>query len=58
MSKRHRKSRDMLSAFSGTYEDMLGPDADMFQAPRGQKPRGKEWGKQKRQTLKRAYYDD
>ncbi|NNC38112.1 MAG: hypothetical protein HKO02_11690 [Hyphomonadaceae bacterium] len=54
MSKRHRKSKDMLAAFSGDYEDMQSFAFDLYQAPRGQKPKGK----QKRQTLKRAYYDD
>ena len=54
MSKRHRKSKDMLAAFGDSDSSMAGFDADMYEAPRGKKPKGK----QKRQSLKRAYYDD
>jgi len=52
MSKRHRKTKDMLSV---TQDDSLGHyDLSMYVAPKGKKPKGR----QKRESLKRAYYDD
>ena len=56
MSKRHRKSKLTLSDTSGDDGMSFVPDfgGDMYEAPRGKKPKGK----QKRQSLKRAYYDD
>ncbi|MGJ8562461.1 MAG: hypothetical protein ACSHXY_02805 [Alphaproteobacteria bacterium] len=57
MSKRHRKSKDMLSSQS----DMDGADSQygdydlsMYEAPKGKKPKGRD----KRISHKRAYYDD
>ncbi len=57
MSKRHRKSKNFLSSQSDM--DDMGPnhaqyDLSMFQAPKGKKPKGR----QKRDSHKRAYYDD
>ncbi|WP_371395367.1 hypothetical protein [Fretibacter rubidus] len=52
MSKRHRKTKDMMSVTSDDGETIF--DHTHFEAPRGKKPRGKE----KRQSTKRAYYDD
>lgn len=53
MSKRHRKAKEMVAAVSYAANPLeFAPD--YFEAPRGKKPKGK----QKRQTLKRAYYDD
>ena len=58
MSKRHRKTKHMMSSFDDDYETMLfeGVNGDFgyMETPRGKKPRGKH----KRQSVKRAYYDD
>lgn len=54
MSKRHRKSKLFISAIDGDYEDAHMGGYIHMDLPRGKKPRGK----QKRQSLKRAYYDD
>lgn len=54
MSKRHRKSKNMMASFDGDYDDVFAGDFGFIEAPRGKKPRGK----QKRQSMKRAYYDD
>ena len=59
MSKRHRKSKDMLSSQShgDTHpEDSQFYDPDMFEAPRGKKPKGKH--RRESHQRKRAYYDD
>lgn len=54
MSKRHRKTKNMMHTYEGDYDDMVMGDFGYMNMPRGNKPRGK----QKRQSLKRAYYDD
>ena len=57
MSKRHRKTKMMLSSesdmedFDSHYADY---DLAMFEAPKGKKPKGRR----KRESHKRAYYDD
>ena len=52
MSKRHRKSKELLSV--GTEGDFGHYDLSMYEAPKGKKPKGR----QKRESHKRAYYDD
>lgn len=47
MSKRHRKSKNFMSSQSD-LEDFG------FEAPKGKKPKGR----QRRDSHKRAYYDD
>ena len=57
MSKRHRKSKIKLSSQSdGEDIDPRYADYDlsMYEAPKGKKPKGR----QKRDSHKRAYYDD
>jgi len=50
MSKRHRKTKDFISA----SEAMMGYDAeDWYQAPKGRKPKGRE----RRRAKKPAFYD-
>jgi len=50
MSKRHRKTKDFISA----SEAMMGYDAeDWYQAPKGRKPKGRE----RRRAQKAAFYD-
>lgn len=53
MSKRHRKIKNM-TALEGDYDNVFMGENDYMEAPKGKKPRGK----QKRQSLKKAYYDD
>lgn len=57
MSKRHRKSKNFMSSQSD-LEDFgprySGYDLSMFEAPKGKKPKGR----QRRDSHKRAYYDD
>ena len=53
MSKRHKKSKLKFGSQSGDEDALMGGYVHM-EVPRGKKPRGK----QKRQSLKRAYYDD
>ena len=56
MSKRHRKTKDMISSQSSddAYENMTSYDLSMYESPKGKKPKGKD----KRLSHKRAYYDD
>lgn len=57
MSKRHRKLRDMPNADGGYANDDMSVehyDLSMYEAPKGKKPKGR----QKRESHKRAYYDD
>lgn len=54
MSKRHRKTKNMMAMLNGDHDDMSMGDFGYMEMPRGKKPRGKE----KRQSMKRAYYDD
>ncbi len=54
MSKRHRKTKTMMAVFEGDYEDVFIDEFESKEMSRGKKPRGK----QKRQSMKRAYYDD
>lgn len=54
MSKRHRKTKEMMSTYSGDFDPADFADPSFYEAPRSRRPRGKE----KRQSLKRAYYDD
>lgn len=57
MSKRHRKTKMLLSSESGPGDiDPRFADYDlaMYEAPKGKKPKGRH----KRETHKRAYYDD
>ena len=55
MSKRHRKTKDFGqtddAVLSGTF------DPSLMEAPRGKRPKGKAWGKHKRENRKSAYYD-
>ena len=56
MSKRHRKTKD----FAPTDDaPALSPgfDPSLMEAPRGKRPKGKAWGKHKRENRKSAYYD-
>ncbi len=57
MSKRHRKSKLMLLSGDGDDQGLYMPDLnhDMYEAPRGRKPRGKQ--KRSQQNHKVAYYD-
>ncbi|RKQ72001.1 hypothetical protein DES40_1337 [Litorimonas taeanensis] len=57
MSKRHQKAKQMLQ--SDGYSDGYNPfdpdyDLSLYEAPKGKKPKGR----QKRESHKRAYYDD
>lgn len=52
MSKRHKKTKSFMSA--GDDAVALYGMADALEAPRGKKPKGKH----RRETHKRAYYDD
>ncbi len=52
MSKRHRKSKEFLPVSHDSEYDHY--DLSMYVAPKGKKPKGR----QKRETHKRAYYDD
>ena len=56
MSKRHKKSKLTFSSQSGD-EDIYGSvdyDSSVFEMPKGKKPKGRR----KRESHKRAYYDD
>lgn len=56
MSKRHRKSKNFSNP-SGDDEDISAYadyDLSMFEAPKGKKPKGRK----RRDSHKRAYYDD
>ncbi|MEM7730964.1 MAG: hypothetical protein AAF311_17190 [Pseudomonadota bacterium] len=50
MSKRHRKTR----MFDDVVLDMDFVD---FEAPKGKRPKGKDWGKARRSNKKAAYWD-
>lgn len=54
MSKRHRKSKDMLAYAANDDGPVAYYDLTMYEAPKGKKPKGR----QKRESHKRAYYDD
>ena len=59
MSKRHRKTKNMLSSQSSGEDfepDMMTYDPDMFEAPKSKKPKGKH--RRESHQRKRAYYDD
>ena len=55
MSKRHRKTKD----FAPMAGEAAMPDYDpsLMEAPKGKRPKGKAWGKHKRENRKSAYYD-
>lgn len=56
MSKRHKKFKLKFSSQSGD-DDMHGAadyDLSLYEAPKGKKPKGRR----KRESHKRAYYDD
>ncbi|MBC6402911.1 MAG: hypothetical protein GDA39_02905 [Hyphomonadaceae bacterium] len=53
MSRRHKKSRLIVSDDPADPVPDFG--GDMYQAPKGRKPRGKE--KRKQASHKTAYYD-
>lgn len=57
MSKRHKKAKLFTSSPDGSDSFDLSPtfDGDMYEAPRGKKPRGKD--KRKQMNHKTAYYD-
>ena len=57
MSKRHRKAKDMLSSQSpnGAQPEYGVYDPDMFEAPKGKKPKGKH--RRESHKHKVAYYD-
>ena len=57
MSKRHKKAKLFASSSDGFDDFGLSPvfDGDMYEAPRGKKPRGKD--KRKQTSHKTAYYD-
>ena len=52
MSKRHRKTKEFSS--HGEGENDYDYDLSMYEAPKGKKPKGR----QKRESHKKAYYDD
>jgi len=52
MSKRHRKTKEFSSYEEG--ENDYDYDLSMYEAPKGKKPKGR----QKRESHKKAYYDD
>ncbi len=54
MSKRHKKTKQFIS---DDYDDDMayGYGGDMYQAPKGKKPRGRD--KRKAGNHKSAYYD-
>jgi|SaaInlV_125m_DNA_1040241.scaffolds.fasta_scaffold24091_3 hypothetical protein len=56
MSKRHKKSKITFSSQGGDEDIHAAADYDlsMYEAPKGKKPKGR----QKRDSHKRAYYDD
>ncbi|NNE56684.1 MAG: hypothetical protein HKN36_01125 [Hellea sp.] len=54
MSKRHRRTKLHTADYISDYQDFY-PDGDMYQAPRGKKPRGKD--KRRAGIHKMAYYD-
>lgn len=55
MSKRHRKTRDMMSLHVDEMDEgYVHYDLSMYEAPKGKKPKGRK----KRESHKRAYYDD
>ena len=56
MSKRHKKSKLIFGSQVGD-EDIHGAadyDLSLYEAPKGKKPKGRR----KRESHKRAYYDD
>ncbi len=57
MSKRHKKSKLTFSHDESHGDSVYVPDMgeDMYEAPRGKKPRGKH--KRTQQNHKVAYYD-
>lgn len=57
MSKRHKKSKLTFSHDESHGDSVYVPDIgeDMYEAPRGKKPRGKH--KRTQQNHKVAYYD-
>ena len=57
MSKRHRKAKDMLSSQrpNGAHPEYGVYDPDMFEAPKGKKPKGKH--RRESHKHKVAYYD-
>ncbi len=56
MSKRHKKSKLKFGSQSGDEDIHTDADYDlsMYEAPKGKKPKGRR----KRESHKRAYYDD
>ncbi len=53
MSKRHRKTKEFSHQEDGDERD-YDYDLSMYEAPKGKKPKGR----QKRESHKKAYYDD
>jgi len=54
MSKRHRKTKEFSSHDERENDHEYDYDLSMFEAPKGKKPKGR----QKRESHKKAYYDD
>lgn len=56
MSKRHQKFKNFQIASGDDYEDglMMADNFAVFQAPKGKKLKGRD----RRKSIKRAFYDD
>ncbi len=54
MSKRHRKSKEFQLFQSDSGGEHAMTDFGLFQAPKGKKLKGRD----RRKSIKRAFYDD
>ena len=54
MSKRHRKSKEFQRSEGGGHGPHEPDDFGLYQAPKGKKLKGRD----RRKSIKRAFYDD